>query len=421
LNAKTGASKLGANLVIGKDKQGNDHAAIVVIGGGAQGNLTQNITLYNNATITIGKKGVLDFDQDADSDTKGGIAVDAMSGNSKIDNYGTINRTVKDGADKMLKIVPPAKGLGTDSMLNIGKKCGIEFVGKYKVEGGGVYIHPDATHYKGIVIDGGMMRILDPGAPGAYLTYADDALVCNSGSISFEHTTSGATTTLVIADAFTMNGGSLSVQLGDAVSVGTSLTETGGSISVMGSGSVVSVTGTYQQTGGTITLGGTGGRLSVNGSLVASGSAVLTLQMGGLLDATTGVTIQSGATLNGYGGFITGNVTNAGTLNLENGGSAYTLSITGDYTQTGTLKVGLASSSSYSRLNVSGRAELGGTLHVDLLGGFTPFPGMGFALLTYGSRLGDFTSYDLPPLGFGHWDHHFDYPTAGIFTLSVIF
>src|SRR5690606_26700644 len=61
-------------------------------------------------------------------------------------------------------------------------------------------------------------------------------------------------------------------------------------------------------------------------------------------------------------GIIAGNLVNHGTL--KPGNSPGTLTVLGNYTQTGTLELEIASTKEYDRLIVGGHAGLGGTLAV---------------------------------------------------------
>jgi hypothetical protein len=90
---------------------------------------------------------------------------------------------------------------------------------------------------------------------------------------------------------------------------------------------------------------------------------------------------------------------NSGTVEVQG-----TLTVQGNYTQTGdgTLVLhvgGTAAGSQYGQLQVTGLTTLDGTLSVVLNNGFVPAPGDAFRVLTFGSRSGDFATYDLPDLG----------------------
>ncbi|MFM6056008.1 MAG: SBBP repeat-containing protein, partial [Sphaerospermopsis kisseleviana] len=121
-------------------------------------------------------------------------------------------------------------------------------------------------------------------------------------------------------------------------------------------------TGGYTQTAGITRLSG--------GSLTFDGSNFLNLQGGNL----TGI------------GTITGNVNNTGGQ-VNPGNTIGTLNITGDYSQsgTGTLNLELSSATTFDKFNITGAADIGGILKLNVTGGFTPTIGTKFTVLTYGS------------------------------------
>ncbi|MDD1428714.1 hypothetical protein MEO94_30595, partial [Dolichospermum sp. ST_sed9] len=116
----------------------------------------------------------------------------------------------------------------------------------------------------------------------------------------------------------------------------------------------------YTQTAGTTRLSG--------GSLIAS--SPLNLQGGNLAGIGT----------------ITGNVNNSGGQ-INPGNTIGTLTVAGDYSQTGTgtVNLELGSATSFDRLNITGAADVGGILKLNLTGGYTPTIGTKFTVLTYGS------------------------------------
>jgi len=120
-------------------------------------------------------------------------------------------------------------------------------------------------------------------------------------------------------------------------------------------------TGGYTQTAGTTNLSG--------GSLTFENSP-LNLQGGNL----TGI------------GTITGNVNNTGGQ-INPGNTIGTLTVAGDYSQTGTgtVNLELGSDTSFDKLNITGAADVGGILKLNLTSGYTPTIGTKFTVLTYGS------------------------------------
>ena len=91
--------------------------------------------------------------------------------------------------------------------------------------------------------------------------------------------------------------------------------------------------------------------------------------------------VHFGAQLQGIG-IIGGNVINNGTV--KPGDSPGTLTVKGNYTQgaSGNLRIELASTASYGRLQVNGTAALNGSLTAVSVGGFTPKVGNVFTVPT---------------------------------------
>jgi hypothetical protein len=139
---------------------------------------------------------------------------------------------------------------------------------------------------------------------------------------------------------------------------------------IVGTGVTLAATGTYQQTGGTTYL--TGATLTASAVNVLGGAVVAS-------------------------GDINGNVTNAGTFNLGNTFTPGALTIHGNYTQaaSGVLNIkigGLTAGTQFDQLNITGSASLNGTLNVGLIDGFFPNMGDNFAILTFASESGNFTT-----------------------------
>jgi hypothetical protein len=114
-----------------------------------------------------------------------------------------------------------------------------------------------------------------------------------------------------------------------------------------------------------------------------------------------GATLAAGGTVNILDGTLTGsgtvfsNVVSSGAINPGGTGSAGTLTVRGNYTQTdrGTLNIeigGTAPGTGYDQLVVTGQVTLGGTLTVSLIQGFVPTIDNRFQILIFGSRSGDF-------------------------------
>ncbi len=169
--------------------------------------------------------------------------------------------------------------------------------------------------------------------------------------------------------------------------------------------------GTFKKSAGTTT--------PVDIAFTNSGTVGLqvgTVNFGAGFTQTVGSTILSGGTLSGSlidlqggslsgGGSVNASVRNAGQIN-PGGSGAGRLAISGNYTQlaSGILNFdlgGLTAGSQFDQLVVTGSVTLDGTLNVSLINGFTPANNDAFAVLTFGSRSGDFATKNGLDLGGG--------------------
>jgi hypothetical protein len=111
------------------------------------------------------------------------------------------------------------------------------------------------------------------------------------------------------------------------------------------------------------------------------------LTMFGTTLSATSVDMQSGTLVGG--GTIEGSLTNNGYLSPTNG---QTLTVTGDYTQTGELSVNFATTYPPA-LVVKSNATLSGTLSVGVNLKRPPAKGSTYTAMTFGSLNGEFTSF----------------------------
>lgn len=136
----------------------------------------------------------------------------------------------------------------------------------------------------------------------------------------------------------------------------------------------------------------------------------------GTLNPGETLNLESGDSLIGSG-TLTANLVNAGTVSPGN--SAGIITVDGDYTQQadGVLEIQLGGTtpSLFDRLIVTGAASMAGTLNVSLIDGFEPEVGDSFFILPYGSRLGGYSSLNLPE-GY-RWG--IDYGYSGL-TLTIL-
>jgi len=181
---------------------------------------------------------------------------------------------------------------------------------------------------------------------------------------------------------------------------GSTLTLSGGTVSVDAgvTATISSVVG-----GSTLTKAGAGTLLLSNantysgGTFVAAGTLLVTNTTGSGTGSGA-VAVDSGATLGGTG-TIAGNVVNSGIV--APGMSAGTIHIGGTYAQApgGTLAIELASNSNYDVLDVTGAANLSGTLIVSLISGFAPQQGSVFQIINASTlNATTFSTTSLPAL-----------------------
>jgi fibronectin-binding autotransporter adhesin len=150
----------------------------------------------------------------------------------------------------------------------------------------------------------------------------------------------------------------------------------------IGAGETLTTSGNYTQTAGNTTIGG---KLTVN-TLDASGGT-LTLMGAGDVDPIA-VSISGTAALQGTGTVAANLTMTGGSIQPGVTGTPGTLTITGNYTQSGTGVLDeLISTTGFGILNVSGNVNLdpADSLDVQLLGGYDPANGTTFDFLTYGT------------------------------------
>ena len=167
-------------------------------------------------------------------------------------------------------------------------------------------------------------------------------------------------------------------------------------------GGVFTQTGTSTITGNTSNAGTVSvlaNTMTTNGTFTNTGN--VNVAAGATLNAATyiqlaGLTTLDGGTLDPVAvslaggilagtGTVIGNVTNDATVILgKDITHPGTLSEIGNYIQNadGTLSESIASAVANGMFDITGNASLGGTLQINLLGGFTPFQGELFTLMT---------------------------------------
>ena len=173
----------------------------------------------------------------------------------------------------------------------------------------------------------------------------------------------------------TFTQGTLKIWGGSFTKTGTSTitgnTSNSGTVSVLAN--TMTTNGTFTNSGNVAVAAGA----TLNAANYVQLAGLTTLD-GGTLDPAA--VSLSGGVLAGTGTVI-GNITNdVGNDSTHPG----TLSEIGNYIQNvdGTLSESIASALVNGMFDITGNASLSGTLHINLLGGFTPFQGELFTLMT---------------------------------------
>jgi len=177
-------------------------------------------------------------------------------------------------------------------------------------------------------------------------------------------------------------------------------------------------TGTLNINGGTVKTrqidGGTGvstltldgGTLDVQNHRIGSGNELVTHLnfRSGTLKNVSGINNGAGLvktgtgvlTLDGIHTYTGDTAINEGTLSLATSQQLESLSVAPAGRFGVTLR-GLTPGTDYAQLTLTGNAAFGGTLDIQLAGGFQPLPGDAFVVVNYGSHTGQFAQISGPP------------------------
>ncbi len=187
-------------------------------------------------------------------------------------------------------------------------------------------------------------------------------------------------------------GSSLTATAGDAFHVtGTTGNTATASITVKGGTTISAGTGrtVYVDNSSTASFAANGETLS--GNLYADSTSTITasLQNGTILTGMTNrvaMTIDSTSTWSVIAGSVLTSLANSGSVAFK--ATALTDTISGSYTQasSGVLNILLGDASIYDQLAVTGAANLGGVLDLELVNGFVPIVGETFDIITRGGH-----------------------------------
>jgi T5SS/PEP-CTERM-associated repeat protein len=407
-------------------------ATIGVAGGSTGGVLVAgpDSTWANSSGVFVGDSGLGTFRVTAGADA---TSANAIIGNSP----GSSGNVTVDAAGSIWTVQGPlyVGHAGSGSLVIAGggritQTLGSAFVGAKDGSYGNVTIQGAGSKWTtagALILGGEGGTPIGPGGDG-YLTIRDRAEVSsNTGYIAYAPgSNSGVSvegpdskwTTNELLSVGTSGVGFLNITAGGKVHTTNGDAYVGGAFGAAGSGSAL-----VDGADATWTLAGA----DPSGMYIGlDGPGTLTVTNGGAVSVAAVNGIQIGAQ-----GIVTGNGTldarvyNGGTV--EPGKAIGTLTIINNpYRQeaTGTLKIELASASSYDRLNFpDGGAFLeGGTLDVKLVDGYSPSPGDSFDLMDwhqFGSVTGTFSTLNLPALpGALLWDTSKLY-TNGVLSVAV--
>jgi hypothetical protein len=243
-------------------------------------------------------------------------------------------------------------------------------------------------------------------------TFTNSGVLNNTGSLSngsvFQIASGGVVNNSGI---FGNAGAALIVQTGGRFNNSGVLLTDSNSTFTMAAGSTVVNTNL-----GTMELSSATPTVVVGGNLRNDGSIILVAppSTGMIFLPPPTLVVASTGTMSGTG-FVTGSVTVQGTM--KPGHALGTMTVNGLYQQTAgsTLDIllGGANAGQFGQLVVNGDAVLGGTLDVELFGGFDPTSGEVFEILS-GKISGTFADVILPTLGDGLF-FSFDQEANGIF------
>jgi hypothetical protein len=407
----TGAINLYGNnesLTDGGDFNNNSGGSLALNGGSDSVSVTGNFNNAAGASLTM-------------SGTNGTVSV-----TEELSNSGTIS-------------IASGNTLTTGSWSNLDSSGNLSGGGTYNIGGLFQYGGPSGITN----IENGISLTVSGGGEIYDTTTSSNALASlatNAGNFEIDNTNETFTPaggTFTNSGTFTLGG-----TVGETITIVGTLANTGtvnltgnnitlnddvnnsGAINFSGTNVTQNVTGNFNNNSpGTVSFTGSNGQIIVGKGNAFNNASGATVTMGGTKDTITAgafnnagmVTVGATETITtGAGGYtqtagttqgfgtINGNVTiNGGNIIAGTAGppgNPGTFTITGNYAQLGGaltayLEGTTAGPGGYSQLVIGGTATLGGSLDVDLVGGFVPTPGMDFYLLT--SAGGDSGSFSL--------------------------
>lgn len=356
---------------------------------GSAGLRIQNTTLHNNTSVDVNAGSSLSLISSTVDGTFNIAAGGTASAQSVNFTNATINGELQHNNSSTNNLFSGLTINGRWNMNSTGSSTNLIANGSQTITGNGEIVMSDNINNR-IYSSANNTLTIDNGITvrGAGQIGLNQTQLVNKGTITADG--SSAMTIQSSGTGFD-NQGNLNASGSGAMNISGNFTNSGNV--VIDNGSLINRSGTFVQTAG---------MTNVNG----------TLQSSGLVD------IQGG--LLAGNGLITGDVSNDGIVGPGN--SAGLLSIDGDFSQSaiGLLDIelgGLLAGSEYDVLDITGTANLAGTLEVSLIDGFAPTIGDSFDILTAETLNG---SFDILTLAFGNSNWQVQYLIDEIGTTDVV-
>lgn len=421
--------------------QGSEGTDITVVSGSHT--ISAPLVFASDTTIDVENGGnTLTFDhsptiQSGVDVTKSGVGTWEIDGGLYVGATGTSSLTINEGdvTSNDISSIGGGSGVvavtGVDSSWTNSDGIVVGSGDAVTAVNGTLFIQNGATVSTGTGALGGSIIGFDYSATGMVQVAGSGSSWVNTGSLDVGQIGNG-TLSVEASGSVSNTSASIGVAGGQGsvtvTGLGSTWTNSGavyvgrdygsGEMTVSGGGSVTNSDGFigYSSdafTDGTVTVTGAGSSWANSGSLYIGGTAsggggigILDVNDGGMVSAGNAVRIWSSGTVKGDG-TIDGNVISDGVISPGN--SPGILTIDGNYEQNGTGELfieigGIVLGSEYDQVNISGSAELDGTLEVVLVDGFDPDVNDTFVVLTATSITGVFDTVMLPTLNVGLFD-----------------
>jgi autotransporter-associated beta strand protein len=373
----------------------NTYTGQTVVNGGVL-KLTGTSSLANSSGASVASGATLDISvlgaQSIGSLAGAGSVLDSATVTVGGSNTSTTFSGVISGAGGLVKT-----GTGTQTLLGANT-----YQGATSVNGGTLAVGSDSSlgnAANGLTLSAGTLQAAADLTSARAITISGGSGLNNGG---FNATFSGV---IGGTDGLTLAGTGTNVLSGANTYTG-GTTVNGGTLSIASDSILGDAAGGLTLNAGTLLT--TADLTSARGITISNGSTIDTQghtnAFSGVISGSGGLTLVGGiTTLSGVSSYTgTTHVTNAGQLALTNGAAlnnsevaidslaefradnttvgglsnagnttvsaGSTLTVAGNLTNTGTLNTSVASTSSYGKINVSGTADLGGTLNVNVLG-----------------------------------------------------